>query len=166
MEQRMDRSDYQKAVSEAVGREAQAKQLKDSLMTNRYTSQLRFALNDLFTNALSPARFQVYDSGTNAFQGVVGVDVSRSVRGNMRSARALKWRRRWRVRRRKSKATDAESAAVEWYGKPAKKPEVITGEPVICYVVGGTCFAEIESLNELAEVCGRNVTIGGAKERA
>ncbi|KAM7453124.1 hypothetical protein BLSTO_06133, partial [Blastocystis sp. subtype 1] len=61
MEQRMDRSDYQKAVSEAVGREAQAKQLKDSLMTNRYTSQLRFALNDLFTNALSPARFQVYD---------------------------------------------------------------------------------------------------------
>ena len=55
MEQRMDRSDYQKAVSEAVGREAQAKQLKDSLMTNRYTSQLRFALNDLFTNALSPA---------------------------------------------------------------------------------------------------------------
>ncbi|KAK8819707.1 hypothetical protein WA556_002694 [Blastocystis sp. ATCC 50177/Nand II] len=139
MEQRMDRSDYQKA----------AKQLKDSLMTNRYTSQLRFALNDLFTNALSPARFQVYDSGTNAFQGVIGVDVSRSVRGNMRSARALK----------KSKAADAESAAVEWYGKPAKKPVVITGEPVICYVVGGTCFAEIESLNELAEVCGRNVTI-------
>lgn len=135
-------------------------------MTNRYTSQLRFALNDLFTNALSPARFQVYDSGTNAFQGVVGVDVSRSVRGNMRSARALKWRRWWRVRRRKSKAADAESAAVEWYGKPAKKPEVITGEPVICYVVGGTCFAEIESLNELAEVCGRNLTIGGMKERA
>ncbi|OAO13696.1 hypothetical protein AV274_4620, partial [Blastocystis sp. ATCC 50177/Nand II] len=59
----------------------------------------------------------------------------------------------------KSKAADAESAAVEWYGKPAKKPVVITGEPVICYVVGGTCFAEIESLNELAEVCGRNVTI-------
>lgn len=67
------------------------------------------------------------------------------------------------MRRRKSKAEGAEQAAVEWYGKPAKKPVVITGEPVICYVVGGTCFAEIESLNELAEVCGRNVTIGEAE---
>lgn len=161
----MDRSDYQKAVSAGAGRDTQAKQQKDSLMTNRYSSQLRFALNDLFTNALSPARFQVYDSGTNAFQGVVGVDVSRSVRGNMRSARALKSGLAPRVMRRKSKATGAESAAMEWYGKPAKKPVVITGESVICYVVGGTCFAEIESLNELAEVCGRNVTIGEADAR-
>ena len=60
-------------------------------MTNRYDSQIRFALNDLLTNALSSTQFELYDSGTNAFQGIVGVDISRSVRGNMRSARALKW---------------------------------------------------------------------------
>ena len=67
------------------------KQLKkDALMTNRYDSQIRFALNDLLTNALSSTQFELYDGGTNAFQGIVGVDISRSVRGNMRSARALK----------------------------------------------------------------------------
>ena len=59
-------------------------------MTNRYDSQIRFALNDLLTNALSSTQFELYDSGTNAFQSIVGVDISRSVRGNMRSARALK----------------------------------------------------------------------------
>ena len=63
---------------------------KDALMTNRYDSQIRFALNDLLTNALSSTQFELYDSGTNAFQGIVGVGISRSVRGNMRSARALK----------------------------------------------------------------------------
>ena len=63
---------------------------KDALMTNRYDSQIRFALNDLLTNALSSTQFELYDSGTNAFQGIGGVDISRSVRVNMRSARALK----------------------------------------------------------------------------
>lgn len=52
-----------------------------------------------------------------------------------------------------------EKRETEWYGKPAKKPVTITGDPVICYIVGGTCYAEIESLNELAEGIGRNVTI-------
>ena len=60
---------------------------KDNLRVNYTYNQL----NDLLTNALSSTQFELYDSGTNAFQGIVGVDISRSVRGNMRSARALKW---------------------------------------------------------------------------
>lgn len=35
-----------------------------------------------------------------------------------------------------------EKRETEWYGKPAKKPVTITGDPVICYIVGGTCYAE------------------------
>lgn len=35
-----------------------------------------------------------------------------------------------------------EKREIEWYGKPAKKPVTITGDPVICYIVGGTCYAE------------------------
>ena len=32
---------------------------------------------------------------------------------------------------------------VEWYGKPAETTPAITGDPVICYIVGGTCYAEV-----------------------
>ena len=67
--------------------------------------------------------------------------------------------------RRKSNAEADSKAEVEWYGKPAKKPVVVTGDPVICYIVGGTCFAEIERVNEWAAACGKNVTIGGRDER-
>ena len=63
--------------------------------------------------------------------------------------------------RRKSNAAADSKAEVEWYGKPAKKPVVVTGDPVICYIVGGT----IESVNEWAAACGKNVTIGGRDER-
>ena len=66
---------------------------------------------------------------------------------------------------RRQSRTEADSKAeVEWYGKPAKKAVVVTGDPVLCYIVGGTCFAEIESVNELAAACGKNVTIGGSEE--
>ena len=66
--------------------------------------------------------------------------------------------------RRQSKTEADSKAEVEWYGKPAKQPVVVTGAPVICYIVGGTCFAEIESVNELAAACGKNGTSGGRGE--
>ena len=28
-------------------------------------------------------------------------------------------------------------------GKPGKKPVTITGDPIVCYIVGGTCYAEV-----------------------
>ena len=59
---------------------------------------------------------------------------------------------------------------MEWFGKPDRKNRLVSGEPILCYIVGGTCYAEvemgsvaerqIESLNELAEAIGRNLTIG------
>ena len=59
---------------------------------------------------------------------------------------------------------------MEWFGKPDRKNRLVSGEPILCYIVGGTCYAEvemgvtvesqIESLNELAETIGRNLTIG------
>ena len=58
-----------------------------------------------------------------------------------------------------SKKSMEKEGEMEWYGKPAAKPTTITGEPIICYIVGGTCFSEIQSLNEFAEASGRNLTI-------
>ena len=31
----------------------------------------------------------------------------------------------------------------EWYGKPAPVMMPVSGDPVICYIVGGTCYAEV-----------------------
>ena len=42
------------------------------------------------TNALAPNKFELYDSGTQPLRDVIGVDVSRSVRGNLRSQRSLR----------------------------------------------------------------------------
>jgi hypothetical protein len=36
-----------------------------------------------------------------------------------------------------------EKREMEWYGKPGKKPVTITGDPIVCYIVGGTCYAEV-----------------------
>ena len=44
----------------------------------------------MVTNALSPAKFEVYDSGTSPLRDIIGVDMSRSVRGNLRSQRSMK----------------------------------------------------------------------------
>ena len=70
----------------------------------------------------------------------------------------------------RSNTATEEKAEVEWYGKPDRKNRLVSGEPILCYIVGGTCYAEvkmgngierqIESLNELAETIGRNLTIG------
>ena len=38
-----------------------------------------------------------------------------------------------------------EKREMEWYGKPGKKPVTITGDPIVCYIVGGTCYAESEN---------------------
>lgn len=101
----------------------------------------------MVTNALPPAKFALYDDGDHVVQGIIGQDLSRSVRGNMRSTRILS-----------KKSTESEGK-IEWYGKPEKKTPAITGEPIICYIVGGTCYSEIQSLNEFAEAMGRNLTI-------
>ena len=53
---------------------------------------------DLVTNALAPNKFELYDSGTQPLRDVIGVDVSRSVRGNLRSQRSLRSCRRERER--------------------------------------------------------------------
>ena len=126
-------------------------------MVTRYESQIRYLLNvhmvsqneiqDLVTNALPTSKFDLYDSGDNNRPGIIGIDISRSVRGNMRSARAM---------RMKNEQGEGE---VEWYGKRERKVVPTTGEPLICYIVGGTCYAEIQSLNEMASLIGRNVTI-------
>lgn len=73
------------------------------------------------------------------------------------------------MRGRSNTATE-EKAEVEWFGKPDRKNRLVSGGPILCYIVGGTCYAEvgmdgvverqIESLNELAETIGRNLTIG------
>ena len=42
------------------------------------------------TNALASNKFELYDSGTQPLRDVIGVDVSRSVRGNLRSQRSLR----------------------------------------------------------------------------
>lgn len=127
------------------------------LLTVRYESQIRYLLNvrtsevinmqDLITNALPANKFALYDAGDHVVQGIIGQDLSRSVRGNMRSMKMMS-----------KKSTETEGKE-EWYGKPEKKPLAITGEPIICYIVGGTCFTEIQSLNEFAEAMGRNLTI-------
>jgi hypothetical protein len=44
----------------------------------------------------------------------------------------------------RKKETDVEDPKVEWYGKKAKKSTPIVGDPVICYIVGGTCYAEVD----------------------
>ena len=73
----------------------------------------------------------------------------------------------------------SENNEVQWYGKPEKKVAPKTGDPIICFIVGGTCYAEvgkcskkgvgwddgqIENLNELADTIGRNITIGRRSE--
>ncbi|KNB41497.1 hypothetical protein JH06_5113 [Blastocystis sp. subtype 4] len=121
MEQRLDKKEHLKRVKQMCR--------EGGMIMNRYDSQIRYCLNDLITNALSPSKFEVYDTGTSPLRDIIGVDMSRS-------------------------------REMEWYGKPGKKPVTITGDPIVCYIVGGTCYAEIESLNELAEGIGRNVTIG------
>lgn len=82
MEQRLDKKEHLK----------RAKQLcrEGAMIVNRYDSQIRYCLNDLVTNALSPAKFEVYDSGTSPLRDIIGVDMSRSVRGNLRSQRSMK----------------------------------------------------------------------------
>ena len=72
--------------------------------------------------------------------------------------------------RGRSNAAAEEKAETEWFGKSDRKNRLVSGEPILCYIVGGTCYAEvgmefvvkrqIESLNELAEAIGRNLTIG------
>ncbi|KAK8804817.1 hypothetical protein WA171_006783, partial [Blastocystis sp. BT1] len=140
MEQRLDKKEHLKRVKQMCR--------EGGMIMNRYDSQIRYCLNDLITNALSPSKFEVYDTGTSPLRDIIGVDMSRSVRGNLRSQRSMKM-----------SVHSEEKREMEWYGKPGKKPVTITGDPIVCYIVGGTCYAEIESLNELAEGIGRNVTI-------
>lgn len=35
------------------------------------------------------------------------------------------------------------SGEVKWYGKPAPEVPSVSGDPVICYIVGGTCYSEV-----------------------
>ena len=44
---------------------------------------------------------------------------------------------------RNKEGSDVKKGSVEWYGKPAENTPTITGDPVICYIVGGTCYAEV-----------------------
>lgn len=44
---------------------------------------------------------------------------------------------------RNKEGSDVKKGPVEWYGKPAENTPTITGDPVICYIVGGTCYAEV-----------------------
>ena len=46
-----------------------------------------------------------------------------------------------RIENRKSVNTE-EKREMEWYGKPEKKGIAVTGDPILCYIVGGTCYAE------------------------
>ena len=39
--------------------------------------------------------------------------------------------------------TNPKKEEVEWYGKKAEKKNPKIGDPVICFIVGGTCFAEV-----------------------
>ena len=32
---------------------------------------------------------------------------------------------------------------MKWYGKPAPEVLSVSGDPVICYIVGGTCYSEV-----------------------
>ena len=32
---------------------------------------------------------------------------------------------------------------MEWYGKPKAAETPVSGDPMICYIVGGTCYAEV-----------------------
>ena len=40
-------------------------------------------------------------------------------------------------------SSTTENKELEWYGKPAKKTTPKTGDPIICYIVGGTCYSEV-----------------------
>ena len=73
---------------------------------------------------------------------VVGVDISRSVRGNKRNNQSSSYCCKERVIDRKKDIANVKGE-VEWYGKPAPVSTPVTGDPVICYIVGGTCFAEV-----------------------
>ena len=140
-----------------VNNQAKQQSKQSELMVTRYESQIRYLLNvyvvsasesqDLVTNALPTSKFDLYDTGDNNRPGIIGIDISRSVRGNMRSARAMRMK------------NEQDEGELEWYGKREKKVIPTTGEPLICYIVGGTCYAEIQSLNEMASLIGRNVTI-------
>ena len=37
----------------------------------------------------------------------------------------------------------SENNEVQWYGKSEKKITPKTGDPIICFIVGGTCYAEV-----------------------
>ena len=143
----MGRPFQQRFDTKEYSRQAKQQSKQSELMVTRYESQIRYLLNDLVTNALPTSKFDLYDTGDNNRPGIIGIDISRSVRGNMRSARAMRMK------------NEQDEGELEWYGKREKKVIPTTGEPLICYIVGGTCYAEIQSLNEMASLIGRNVTI-------
>ena len=43
----------------------------------------------------------------------------------------------------RSASKTSENSEIQWYGKPEKKITPKTGDPIICYIVGGTCYAEV-----------------------
>jgi len=45
----------------------------------------------------------------------------------------------------------SENNEVQWYGKPEKKVAPKTGDPIICFIVGGTCYAEVGKCSKKGE---------------